>query len=77
MRRGKALPILDSDWLSESLGHVIVSYLLSEFWLSFLDGGHDEISGTGGRKTVQSTFDALELLEKRKGGTKLTATAMT
>jgi len=32
--------------------------LLSEFWLSFLHGGHDEISRSGGWESVQSTFDA-------------------
>jgi len=31
--------------------------LLSEFWFTLLDRSHDQISGSGGWKSVQTTFD--------------------
>lgn len=34
-------------------------HLLSEFRLSFLDGGHDHIATSGGRQSIQPAFDAV------------------
>lgn len=34
--------------------------LLSQFWLSLLDGGHDHVSNTSGWETVQACSDTLD-----------------
>lgn len=34
--------------------------LLSQLWLSLLDRGHDHVTRTGGRQSVQSSTNALD-----------------
>ena len=58
MRKFREIYVYTDCWDQERLG--TRDYLLSEFWLSFLHGGHDEISRSGGWESVQSTFDALK-----------------
>lgn len=65
--------ILSSPWsrLSDNNGW---HDLLSQFWLTLLDGGHDHVTCRSSRQSVQSSTETLDSQNVKVSGTRVVAT---
>lgn len=65
--------VLSSPWSSLSNDNGWHD-LLSQFWLTLLDGGHDHVTSGSSRQSVQSSTETLDGKNVKVSGTRVVAT---